>query len=247
MIEPPASPVVDLRGLFIAIQEELVAALKADRAAFDHPSTRGETTELSWVTMLAKYLPARYKADKAFVVDADGRRSHQIDLVIYDRQHFPFLFSQHGNHLVPAESVYAVFEIKQTLSREHVIYAGDKAASVRALRRTVAPIYHAGGVYAPHPLSEIIAGILTLESDWNPPLGDSFREVLEEQEPEERLDLGCVLQGGAFEVRYDREVSLTKSTPETALVFFFFSLLRRLQAIGIASAMDVNQYGRFAE
>jgi hypothetical protein len=58
--------------------------------ACDHPGARGETAELHWVSMLAEYLPKRYQASKAFVVDADGHRSETIDLVIYDGQYCPF-------------------------------------------------------------------------------------------------------------------------------------------------------------
>lgn len=63
------------------------------------------------------------------------------------------------------ESVYAVIEAKQNLTRANIIYAGRKAASVRRLHRTSAPIVHAGGTYPivrePFP---IIAGIVSYTS-----------------------------------------------------------------------------------
>ena len=37
---------------------------------------------------------------------------------------------------VPAESGYAVFEVKPLASSGEVVYAGEKVASVRALHRT---------------------------------------------------------------------------------------------------------------
>lgn len=40
--------------------------------------------------------------------------------MIYDRRYSPFLFNQSGAVFIPAESVYAVFEVKQELSRETV-------------------------------------------------------------------------------------------------------------------------------
>jgi len=51
---------------------------------------------------LQTYLPTRYWAEKAHVVDRLDRFSQQIDVVIYA-----------GQKVIPAESVYAVFEAKQ--------------------------------------------------------------------------------------------------------------------------------------
>jgi len=239
-------PDLDLRDLFLALQGELAATLRANRAAFVHPGTRGETSELDWTAMLARHLPSRYQASRAFVIDADGRQSQQIDLVIYDRQYTPLLFTRHGNHHIPAESVYAVFEIKQTLNAAHLEYAGEKAASVRRLRRTSARIPHAGGVYEPRPLFDIMAGILALDSAWRPPLGDTFDAAILALPPERRLDLGCALEYGAFEVSHaaGRPPAIRKSAAGVALIDFFLTLLRRLQALATVPAIDLMEYGR---
>jgi hypothetical protein len=236
---------VNLRDLFLALQDELGAALRADRI-FAHPTPKGETSELDWVTMLAKHLPARYQASRAFVVDADGRSSEQIDLVIYDRQYCPFFFTRHGHHYIPAESVYAVFEIKQTLHREHIRQAGAKAASVRQLRRTSAPIPYAAGTYQPRPLFEIVAGILALDSDWSPALGEPLAAALGDLPTEGRLQLGCCLQHGSFAAVYNAEgpLELRTSERETSLVHFFLSLLQVLQSMATVPAIDLAQYGK---
>jgi hypothetical protein len=102
----------------------------------------------------------------------------KLDLVIYDRQYSPLLFNQDGALYVPAESVYAVLEVKPELDKGTVEYAGKKAASVRALKRTSVPVPHAGGVFEPRKLFEILAGIVALESSWKPPFGDSLLDVL---------------------------------------------------------------------
>ena len=87
--------------------------------------------------MLQNYLPQRYQAATAHVVDSQGQFSDQIDVVIFDRQYSPFIFKFEGQVIVPAESVYAVFEAKQVINAEQVKYAQDKAESVRKLARTV--------------------------------------------------------------------------------------------------------------
>lgn len=89
----------------------------------------------------------RYKVDKGIVIDSTGKQSEQIDLIIYDAQYSYLVFRQNDTLLIPAESVYAVFEVKQNLNKERIEYAGAKAKSVRELLRTSAPIKHAGGEY----------------------------------------------------------------------------------------------------
>ncbi len=240
---------VDLRQLFMKRQAELPARLSTNREVITHPGTLGDTSEVDWRGMLASSLPARYCVDKAFVVDADGERSNQLDLVIYDRQYSPLLFNRSGTLFIPAESVYAVLEVKQDLDRGNVEYAGHKVASVRRLRRTSAPITHAGGRFEARLPFDILGGIVCLESTWDPPLGRPLASALESAQPAGRLDLGCILHHGAFEVTYGPggRAELDRSEPETALIFFFFRLVQRLQQLGTVTAIDLAEYGRVLE
>jgi hypothetical protein len=236
----------DLRKIFLGLQDQLNASLTANRGIIDHPAAKGEASELQWLTMLRNHLPDRYQADKAFVLDYTGSISNQIDVVIYDRQYSPLLFNQNNTKYVPAESVYAVLEIRQELNAANITYAGEKAASVRMLQRTSAPIPYAAGSYEPKPPPPIISGILTLSSEWKPHLGKSFRKAVTTLPKEGRLDLGCALHCGAFDVEYkeDKEPAVNISTPDTALIFLFLKLLARLQQSGTVAAIDIDAYGR---
>jgi hypothetical protein len=237
---------VDLQHLFLQLQEQLAARLQSNRVAIDHPGAKGTATEEGWRQMLGRYLPKRYCVSKAFVIDADGEQSHEIDLVIYDQQYSPFLFEQDGAVFIPAESVYAVFEVKQTLSRKNVEYAIQKAASVRRLRRTSVTITHAGGNFPPRKPFPILTGLLALDSKWSPPLGKRLIEGLKTASEEGRLDLLCVLRRGSAEVTYaeGKPPGLEVSAPDSALIFFFLRLLERLQGLGTAPAMDLREYGK---
>jgi hypothetical protein len=196
--------------------------------------------------MFEDYLPARYCVSKAFVIDAAGRRSHEIDLVIHDRQYSPFLFKQDGAVFIPAESVYAVFEIKQTLDSKTVPYAMDKAASVRRLKRASAAITHAGGKFAPRAPFRILAGLLCFKSGKDAFRTKSLVISLSKGPEKRRLDLLFALQGGAAEVGYaaNGRASLDASPRDSALIFFFLRLLERLQALGTAPAIDLREYGK---
>lgn len=236
---------VDLCDIFLGLQREMEARLSANRENIPHPGTKGDVTELSWGEMLSNYLPERYRVAKAFVLDSLGNLSDQIDVVIFDRQYSPFLLKQKGAQYVPAESVYAIIEVKQSLGKSEIKYAGQKAASVRELHRTSAPIPHAGGTYEPKPPFEILAGIVTLDSTWSPPLGTGLESVLTQLAVKERIDLGCALQCGAFEIRYGGATGPTIEKDEkNPLIFFFFRLLYRLQQLGTAPALDILQYAK---
>ena len=232
--------------LFSSFQDRLQASLNVARGVIGHAATKGDVCEADWVGMLSTHLPARYSVSKAFVVDSAGSISDQLDVVIYDRQYSPLLF-QHGTCLyIPAESVYAVFEVKQDLSRQHVLYAGEKIASVRRLHRTSYSISHAGGTFTPRPPIPILGGLLTTSSGWTPGLGDPFIEALTALPRGQELDLCCALDAGAFETEWTAAGlgPVQASEAPRALVWFFLRLLARLQALGTVTAMDIGEYAR---
>ncbi|HKQ06253.1 MAG TPA: DUF6602 domain-containing protein [Blastocatellia bacterium] len=233
-----------MKNLFRSLQDQLTANLKGTRSAVNHPGAKGEASEANWMAMLEAHLPKRYSLDKAFVVDSTGTCSEEIDIVIYDRQYNPVLYNHSRQLFIPAESVYAVLEVKQKFSRSNFKYASAKAASVRKLKRTTIPIVHAGGVHAPRPLTSIIAGILAYGSAWTPPMGDKFEAVLEKQGRDERLDLGCAISLGSFDVEYfdSSELKINRGDSSLALASFFLNLLKRLQKTGTVPAIDYDQY-----
>lgn len=240
-----SSPAHDhLAAILDGLQARLEGALRGNRVAVTHPGARGEAAEEDWLRVLKEHLPHRYQADRAFVIDSQGACSEQIDVVIYDRQYSPLLFNQANQRYVPAESVYAVLEVKQDLSRDHINYAGDKAASVRSLRRTSAPVRHVEGVANPRPLPPIVAGILTYQSSWTPPFGDPLRQALSGLATEQRLNIGCALAHGTFEAGYPASggVDLTVIDGPRSLVQLLMRLLKQLQVMATAPAIDYEAY-----
>ena len=123
-----------LSQLLSSLHEDIQQRLSVVRKTFGHPGTKGDASENVWIDMLDTYLPKRYQAAKAHVVDSLGNFSQQIDVVVFDRQYSPFIFTYENETIIPAESVYAVFEAKQAANAAHVRYAREKVASVRRLR-----------------------------------------------------------------------------------------------------------------
>lgn len=237
---------LDIKELFYHLQGQMTAKLCTDRKAISHPGTMGDASELNWIEWLRTYLPNRYSVDKAFMIDCEGNLSDQIDVVIYDQQYTPFVFKQDNVIYVPAESVYGVFEVKQDLKKEHIEYAAEKAESVRALKRTSAPIYHADGCYPPKKHAKILAGILTLSSSWKPALGESLDRCLSDLLESRSIDLGCALKSGSFRVDYTSgKMIIEKSSEKNALIFFFLKLFGSLQKIATVPAIDIECYAGF--
>jgi len=237
---------VNLHDIFLGLQEQMIAKLLANRKNILHPGTKGDATELCWLEMLNSYLPQRYRAAKAFVLDSEWQLSDQIDIVIFDRQYSPFLFNQDNALYVPAESVYAVIEVKQDIDKDVIEYGGNKTASVRKLSRTSAPIPHAGGTFPPKEPFEILSGIVALDCKWNPPFGESFIHAIKGLSQGKGIHLGCALQSGAFDVTYlgDAEPIVEVCGAEKSLIFFFLHLLTRLQQLGTVPAMNIAEYAK---
>ena len=191
---------------------------------FEHASTAGAASEHLWLEMFDRYLPKSYRAAPAFIIDSTGRRSRQIDIAIFDQLHSPLLFPHASGVHVPAESVYAVFEVKPTFSRQWLRDAADKAdfrnrASDRTTRR-------------PKP---ILAGLLAATSVWSP---STFPANLTRALKSTPLDIGCCLKHGSFE----QTRTLQISSPDESLIFFLLRLLERLRARGPAPEINLMQY-----
>jgi hypothetical protein len=240
MPRSPDSGQLDFSEVFLRVQHEMIAQM-AVGGLFEHASSAGDATEQHWIDLFTRYLPMRYRATPAFVVDSTGRRSRQIDIAIFDNLYSPLLFPHSSGLHIAAESVYAVFEVKPTISRQWIRDAGEKAASVRALHRTSVPVIAGGTKRTAIPPSPILAGLLATGSVWSAEtFEENVRRALASASPSERLDLGCSLQHGAFE--YAKKI--TVSSPDESLIFFILRLLERMRAMGTAPAADLMEYGR---
>jgi hypothetical protein len=230
-----------LQKLLEGLHDDIHQRLERARKTIAHSGAKGGASENIWLELFTKYLPKRYQAVNGFVVDSKGAFSDQIDVIILDRQYSPFIFEHDGLKIVPAESVYAVFEAKQTVNLDLVKYAGEKIQSVRSLHRTSLPIPHAGGVYPAKPPGKIHGGVLAFESDWNPPMGESLVNALNHVNG---IDLGCIAAHGYF--NYDEKSRLYKislgNKPATA---FLFKLISDLQFLGTVGMIDVLEYSKW--
>lgn len=265
---------IDLKQLFQGLQSQMTSQLNTNREFILHPGSKGDSLENAWIEWLQKYLPNRYSVDKAIVIDHEGNTSHQIDIVIYDNWFTPFIFSQNGFHYIPAEGVYAVFEVKPDIQgsvegKSYIEYAAEKIESVRVLKRTSTNIIDVGEKRNPRALTKIIGGILTSTNSFTHTNNNTIEKHLKEQKGFKSIDIGCIADYGCFYIDYNGEedIRLKKpeefcqryfdyynnrvvnkvifSNPENSLVAFFLQLTKYLQqAIGTVPAIDFNAYSK---
>lgn len=243
---------IDLHRLLRGQQRKLLSEQREDHDVHEHATALGDAGEINWAEAMRRYLPTRYVVStKAFVIDADGDATpHQIDILIHDRHFCPLWFEDNaGTRYVPAESVFAAFEVKPKIDKGYVEYAADKLRSVRKVRRTSAPIVDKGVVKPARDPFDILGGILAIESGWTPMFGEPFRNALTTQaaQYETRIDLGCAIGAGAFELVpriEDVPAHIDTSEGDTVLMFFLLRLFGRLQAAGSPPAIDMHEYSK---
>jgi len=247
----PPLEAFDLHGAYAAKEKELAARLGLGGQLTDHGTIVGTGTEHGWYGFLTGFLPRRYGVATGKVVDSRGHQSEQVDLIVYDAFYSPLLFIVGDATFVPAESVYAVFEVKQVLNKEHLDAAAAKAESVRRLYRTSALIPNQFGKKdLRKDLNDlpILAGILTSGSQWKTPYHDVLHSHLKVQSLDRSIDLGCALGNGSFDTERDlvsagralRELSV--SVAGRSLSYFTMRLLHKLQQLGTVGAIDYKAY-----
>ena len=229
-----------LQNSFSIEQRLLQVKLELSSQSITHTGTMGTVNEEHFVNVLRKYLPDRYAVDSGIIIDSTGSTSHQIDVVIYDKQYTPTLLDQENHRYIPAEAIYVVFEVKPTINKQYLDYAGEKAESVRILRRTSMPIVHAGGEYPPKPAFPIVAGIVASNIEWADGFsGATFQSNHSSLVDNKVLDCGLAVSGDCFDI-FDGTIRIGPS--KNALAYFLFRLLQKLQSLGTVPAIDWNSY-----
>jgi len=230
-----------LTEAFAREREVLYATLKRSSNSITHNGVLGEVNEEHFIELLRRYLPARYSVESGIILDSRGKTSDQIDVVIYDRQYTPILLDQKNHRYILAEAVYAVFEAKPEFNKEYLEYAAEKAESVRKLIRTSAPVPYSYGVKEPKKLFEIIAGIISTDIGWADGFGKAFASHHSLLTDNKFINCGLTASGHCFDTFCDNKTLNVKKGDET-LAYFIFRLLKALQKLATAPAVDWDEY-----
>lgn len=202
--ESPASaePAPGTLGAILAKTSKGMADKLAEiREGLDHGGEKGGATEEIVAEFLADRLPQSIRATSGQVMDRTGRKSGQVDVILYDATRTPMLFASTnaGRHTVPAEGVLAVVEIKTHLNPAEVQKSVSHAQTVKTLLRDSylpRPIEVGYNMYGKHwTTPPILYSVFAFEGDglYADALNDSPHHDLP---LEQRIDNMVVLDRG---------------------------------------------------
>jgi hypothetical protein len=147
-----------------------VAKVKAD----SHPVAvyHGRKAEASIREWLGDFLPKRFAVCSGYVVSHiwnDLVKLRHFDVIIYDQLQSPVLWTEdesntHGVssvRAIPAEYVYAVFEVKSVLNATS---AGEAIKKLEELRLLLEPPPGASDLYPPELPSNFCCGVIFFEA-----------------------------------------------------------------------------------
>ncbi len=106
-----------LREKIAAIENQMKAKLQEARATFAHPVDKGTSIEVAFRRFLTEYLARRLAVGYGEVIDGNGRRSGQTDVVIANEDH-PFTFTPDAPGIFFIEGVSAAGEVKTLLTSD---------------------------------------------------------------------------------------------------------------------------------
>lgn len=215
-----------------------------------HPTSQGDLSEYRWRKFLKSFLPSRYAVTKGFVFDSKGGRSEQIDVIVYDPFYSVLIRKDdNGERYVTAESVYAVFEVKQRTNKSTIEEASKKIESVRKLERTSRGTIASGQYQPPRVPGTIIGGLLAADIRGETSSINTIKQHIASHDHKlNRIDIVCSAQLGTFHTRCkvnnDIEVieDIVVSSPEESVFAFFYALLDELYRIGTVPGIEIADY-----
>jgi hypothetical protein len=212
--------------IFESIGKQMLTEFEGINSQIKHSGGRGGVREDSLKLFLETHLPHKYAICKGEVVDSLGNTSRQCDLIIYDRTTSPIFFTGETYQILPAESVYAVIEVKSVLNDAELKLAIENIQSVKSLQRENGKI---GGI--------LFAYKSAIRKNTMDKLSEKIRLANSSLKPDKYIDLLCVLEKGIICLcNEDGVTKLTKQLSErtmwvyteiyvSTLLWFFINLL----------------------
>lgn len=123
--------------IFANVLSQAEERLKLDAAQadnFQHRGLKGNERATALKSFLQDHLPAVFAVGSGEAIDFRDNGTGELDLFIYDRSTAAPIQSSAESSLVPAEALYAVIEVKTTITQDELNKCFKAAARVRKLR-----------------------------------------------------------------------------------------------------------------
>jgi hypothetical protein len=130
-----------LPAYFADVVEDMKRASASIRRDFaTHRLTAGVNREGVLATFLREHLPAVFGVESGLLIAQDGQFSNQADLIIVDIDHNAPLYSASPERLWLIEAVYALIEVKTSLSPGEITDAIKKCRRFKRMKRGFLPV-----------------------------------------------------------------------------------------------------------
>lgn len=124
-----------LEDLFRTASERMKLDFEEASQKYKTPDDVAEHREEIVMKFLRKYFPPTYQFGKGEIIDSEGHRSGQVDIVICNAYH-PFTVSESGIGLFFSEGVECAVEVKSDLSDKRELKRGlQQIVKIKKLKR----------------------------------------------------------------------------------------------------------------
>lgn len=115
------------------LEQQLLLQLDTARKTYAHRGDAGAAAEAAVRNVLSDYLPARMRVGQGEIIDTQGHRSPQTDIVIADEDH-PATFTPDQPGLFFVEGLVAAGEVKSVLTSQSLEETFAKSRQFKHLR-----------------------------------------------------------------------------------------------------------------
>lgn len=178
---------------------QLLAEFQEIRQCNPHAGDLGTEAEEILKKFLADRLPKRFGIESGIVIGQKGIISRQTDLIIYDAMNSPIYRVGKKTQIVPRDNVAVVVEVKSKLSKDQLVDAAEKIASVKCM-----PVRPHSGMDQPVAKSPMVnfstLGVVFAYDAYTSleTLAENLKEINELRHSREWIDFVIVLNMGTI-------------------------------------------------
>src|ERR1043166_5819392 len=122
-----------INDLLAKLETQMQHTLDVVRAELEHRGNKGASVEATVREFIRRYLPQRYGVGHGEIIDPEGRRTGQTDVVVTNDNH-PFTFTEGSPGLFFREGIFALGEVKSVLTSQDLETTIQNARRFRELR-----------------------------------------------------------------------------------------------------------------
>lgn len=126
---------MNLKEVFDEVSNQMKSDFVKAQKSLTHSGLKGDANEETVKKFLKQYLPKTINVTTGMLVDSEGNKSRQLDIIICDSAKTPIFYQSGETRVIPVECAYAVIEVKAFLDKTELEKAYKNMQSVKALKK----------------------------------------------------------------------------------------------------------------